>query len=277
MFSSFPALGRVTLHPVGKLAAFLPASSASAMMAICVHDASPAPRRSYPDRCHDGSGCTGRVRPETLASLQIILAGISFILFTIGCISANMEGSVTGSTVQQQWTAREQKLVEQVTSTIAWYSKHMRRNWYAQRAVSVTVMILSVFAPLFVIGSDFEVFGIDPNVIKASAIITTVLLALLEGMKRIFRFDHRWSACFWARNDLKKAREQYRIKQIGQAVGSATWVENLLKLTSTYYDITDKESRDLLQSVIGEGSKNGSTSPSSKTLDNSGDPVTAGT
>lgn len=184
---------------------------------------------------------------------------------------------MTDSTVPEQWRAREQKLVEQVTSTISWYSKHMRRNLYAQRVVSVAVMILSVFAPLFVVGSNFEVFGIDPNIIKASAIITTVLLSLLEGMKRIFRFDHRWSACFWARNDLKKAREQYRIKQIGQAVGSALWVENLLKLTSAYYDITDKESRDLLQSVIGEGSKNGSTSPGSKTLDNSGDLVPSGT
>ncbi len=181
------------------------------------------------------------------------------------------------NTVQEQWWLHEQKLVNQVTSTISWYSRQMRRNLYAQRLSSVAAMVLGVFAPLFVVGSNFEVFGIDPNFIKASAIITTVLLALLEGMNRIFRFDHRWSACFSARSDLKKAREHYRIMQIGQAVGGPTWVENLETLKSAFFDITDKEGRDLLQSVIGEGSKNGSTSPSSKTLDNSTNLVTSGT
>lgn len=153
---------------------------------------------------------------------------------------------------QEKLKHRENQFVDQVTDTIAWYSHHMKRNWYTHRTISVFVMIGSVFTPMLVAGSSLTIFGISDNFIRGAAIISTILLSILEGLRRIFRFEQRWSTCFWARNDLKKLRDQYRVAQIGEEIGSDVWLKNLQRLKDKYYAITEKESRDFLESAMGE-------------------------
>ncbi|NKK60246.1 hypothetical protein GFM44_30795 [Rhizobium leguminosarum bv. viciae] len=52
-----------------------------------------------------------------------------------------------------EWKDREAKLSVLVTGTIAWYSTRMKRNWLAQRSISVVVMVCGVVAPLLVAGT----------------------------------------------------------------------------------------------------------------------------
>jgi hypothetical protein len=150
------------------------------------------------------------------------------------------------------WAQREEKITSQLDNTIAWYSSRMRRNLYAQRIVSVIVMLCGVFAPVLVAGSNLKILGLENETIQICAFFLTIVLAILEGLKRIFRFEQRWSAYFWARNDLKKMRDMYRIEKIGKEVGSDAWVANFRKLVEEYYAITDKESRDLLDSITAQ-------------------------
>lgn len=151
----------------------------------------------------------------------------------------------------QEWKDRANRFSESVTDAIAWYRKQMWRAWYAHRITSVLVLILSVLAPIFVAGAGTSaqgiVLGFTANEARAIALWITVALALLEGLRRLFRFEQRWSSCFWARNGLRRARDEYRTSQIDIAVGSAQWVANFEAFRKAYYEITDKESRDLFR------------------------------
>ncbi len=165
----------------------------------------------------------------------------------------NEMASGIGATEPYSWEFREDKFNREVTATLAKYENKLNNTWKQQRLISVIVMLCSVFAPLFVVGSSLEkVFFMSDVAIKIAALIVTVILSIAEGLKRIFRFDRRWVAIYWARSAIKRARNDYRIAQIGQPIGSETWVANFKAFRDRYYETIDAETREFFD-ALGKG------------------------
>ncbi len=158
-----------------------------------------------------------------------------------------------GATEPYSWEFREDKFNRDVAGTLEYYSKKLHNTWKKQRLISVIVMLCSVFAPLFVAASSLEkVFFMSDVAIKIAALIATIILSIAEGLKRIFRFDRGWVAIYWARSAIKRARNNYRIAQVGQPIGSETWVANLKAFRDRYYETIDAETREFFD-ALGKG------------------------
>lgn len=160
------------------------------------------------------------------------------------------------SEIEGKWKAREQKLFDEIDGAVSWYTERVRFNWYTHRTLSTVIMLAGVIAPLLVIninGQDVYTSTNDMSWQSILALSVTILLAFLEGLKRIFRFEQRWVSCFWARTEVKRARERYRIAQIDNMIGSDSWKANLLALRSSFEGILDKESKDLFNPNANPG------------------------
>jgi len=153
-------------------------------------------------------------------------------------------------TAVSEWLRRETKLMEEIASAIEYYSKHAKRNQFWQRATSVSVMILSTLAPLVVAGSgiaDGTFWSRDE--LNVAAVTITMILALIEGVRRIFRFEQRWATCYQVKSTVKRERESYRYQRIGLAVGSEEWKTNLATLRKAFDTATGQETQAFFAAV----------------------------
>ncbi len=156
-------------------------------------------------------------------------------------------------TEPSSWDFREDKFNRDVAGTLEYYTNKLNNTWKQQRLISLIVMLCSVFAPLLVVGSSLDqAFYMSDVAIKIAAVIVTIILSIAEGLKRIFRFERRWVAIYWARSAIKRARNDYRIAQIGQPIGSETWVANFKAFRDRYYETIDAETHEFFD-ALGKG------------------------
>ncbi|TCQ16400.1 DUF4231 domain-containing protein [Rhizobium sp. PP-CC-3G-465] len=150
------------------------------------------------------------------------------------------------------WKARETKLLGYVNGAMEYYAETTRWCRYAQRGLSITVMVCAALAPVAVVsssGNGLGALGLHEPEIKILALIITILLAIADGLRRIFRYDQRWATCYIARETLKRARENYRITVIGLEVGSDDWKKNYEDLRATYESVIDRETQEFFDTV----------------------------
>lgn len=167
-------------------------------------------------------------------------------------------GGIAPSEAEDQWMQRERKLTENVNRAIAYYRASARSARVWHRIFSTTSMVLTVLSPVFVVSNGASesgegIFGIDAGELSTVAVSLTVSLAIVEGIRRIYKFDQRWSTCYMTGRTLKKAREDYRFGRIGLETGSDEWQKNLLRFRSVYEDATDTESREFFEVVKSAG------------------------
>lgn len=63
-------------------------------------------------------------------------------------------------------------------------------------------MVLSTLAPLLVAGTSStwsNDLGLPDRSVAVAAFVVTLLLSFIEGVRRIFRFEQRWIACYTAK------------------------------------------------------------------------------
>lgn len=153
---------------------------------------------------------------------------------------------------QAKFKDREVKLLDEIQKSVDYYVRYGRSAQRWQRSTAVAVMILSTFAPLLVASSTTTVggnLGLPAGTVSIAAFVVTLLLALLEGVRRIFRFEQRWMACYMAKQVLKREREKYRFARIGLDVGSDAWKANFAELRKAYDEVTGSETKDFFASM----------------------------
>lgn len=163
--------------------------------------------------------------------------------------------------IQSQFKEREAKLLDQISGSIEYYVKYGKTAQLWQRYTATLVMVLSTFAPLLVAGSASTLsrdLGLPDGSVAVAAFAVTLLLSLVEGIRRIFRFEQRWIACYTAKETLKRERERYRFARIGLEIGSDAWKSNFAELRKAYDDVTGSETKEFfaaVQAPISEAKK----------------------
>ena len=135
---------------------------------------------------------------------------LKFIITIYNSITVLQKGWLfMQETVVSEWLRRETKLLEEIASALEYYSRHTKRYQFWQRATSVSVMVLSTLAPLVVAGSGVAegTFGLSRDNLSVAGVIITLILALIEGVRRIFRFEQRWATCYQVKSTIKRERE----------------------------------------------------------------------
>jgi hypothetical protein len=156
------------------------------------------------------------------------------------------------SVVQSQFKEREDKLLSLVEGSVEYYVKYGRTAQRYQRCTAVLVMVLSTLAPLLVAGSSstwVKDLGLPDKSIAVAAFVVTLLLSLIEGVRRIFRFEQRWISCYTAKETLKREREKYRFARIGLEIGSDAWKSNFAELRKAYDDVIGGETKEFFAAV----------------------------
>ncbi|CUX19452.1 DUF4231 domain-containing protein [Agrobacterium deltaense] len=151
--------------------------------------------------------------------------------------------------ITDKYRFREKKLLDEIQRSVEYYVRYgqIAQKW--QRITAMLVMVLSTFAPLLVVGSTTSLPVLSEEVVSFAAFLVTLLLALLEGTRRIFRFEQRWMACYMAKQTLKREREKYRFARIGLVVGSDVWKANLADLRRVYDEVTGSETKEFFAAL----------------------------
>jgi hypothetical protein len=135
---------------------------------------------------------------------------------------------------QGTWQSREDDLIKHINEEIERYKGFSERSRVAGRSLSVCSLVCSVLAPVAVVSqggnNGLAALGFNESHIAAVAVILTILLAFLEGLRRTFRFEQRWAEGLLAWVAIEREREIYLDSQIDKAVGSDDWIKNLTSL-----------------------------------------------
>ena len=100
---------------------------------------------------------------------------------------------------EQRWLKQEHKMFSRIENDLRYCNGEIKLCRLAQTNLSIAVMIFGVLTPVVIAeaGKTDSFFG-------SSALLTTVatgmaaLAAILEGIRRIGRFDRRWIANYSA-------------------------------------------------------------------------------
>ncbi|MDX0140804.1 DUF4231 domain-containing protein [Sinorhizobium meliloti] len=152
--------------------------------------------------------------------------------------------------LETKFKEREAKLLEHIAASIDYYVRYGRTAQRWQRCTATLVMVLSTLAPLLVAGSTLDQgLGLPDGFVPIAAFTVTLLLSFTEGVRRIFRFEQRWTACYTAKQMLKRERERYRFARIGLDVGGDAWKANFAELRRVYDEVTGNETKEFFAAV----------------------------
>lgn len=161
---------------------------------------------------------------------------------------------------QDDWTRREAKVLSYIEGARATYERDIKVSRLLQRSISILVLACAVIIPIAIV-SDDSPKGLSLIVgagnVQLIALTVSIILAIAEGLRRIFRWDQRWSTCYKARKMLKRARDAYRVKNIGVSIGSAEWQRNFADLQRSYDEIIDSETQEFFELVRADGTATG--------------------
>jgi hypothetical protein len=139
------------------------------------------------------------------------------------------------------WQDRHAALLVRLRDQQNWHDKAALRAFRWERGLASVVMACSILAPLAIASGEtggLSIFGLAPDILKKMSLGLTILLALAEGLRRIFRFDQRYALSAQSRERLRFAREVYVDNQIGLEVGSDDWKKNLERARQISADVS---------------------------------------
>lgn len=143
---------------------------------------------------------------------------------------------------EERWLKQERKMFSRIENDLRYYGSEVKLCRLAQTNLSIAVMIFGVLTPVVIAeaGKTDSFFG-PPALLTTIATGMAALAAILEGIRRIGRFDRRWIANYSAATKIRRLRDQYRLRQIGKPVGSDDWRENIFHYQQLINDVLDKE------------------------------------
>jgi hypothetical protein len=144
------------------------------------------------------------------------------------------------------WISREKVALERIEKQLRWHDRTALRSFWTERILAIVVLVCAVLAPLAIAsdgnasaaGAGLGVFGFSALALKKAALILTITVALAEGLRRICKFDERYSISAQSREKLRFGMEQYLENQIGLQPGSDQWRKNLDAVRTLSQDIS---------------------------------------
>jgi hypothetical protein len=151
----------------------------------------------------------------------------------------------------KKWAKEEAVLVGWVTGTIEYYKRVHKKTIKVQRVLAVTTVVIGAVTPVIVAGAGTTggLFHLDPGTLNSFAVVLTVALAILEGIRRIFRFEQRWISCHIAKVALQKSLGRFRFATVGLNPGSDEWKSAMLELRTSFESTTERESEVFYQNL----------------------------
>ncbi|WP_373371518.1 DUF4231 domain-containing protein [Microvirga sesbaniae] len=153
---------------------------------------------------------------------------------------------------EQEWKSQEDRLLHNVRSDIEYYDKASKvaRIWH--RSCGIVAIFAAALAPLFVLGSgqSSTVFGISTSVAGQYALFLTVITAIVEGLRRFFRFENRWRATCNARAALECALDDYNEVRYGLNANAQERVAAYRKLRNERQRITRAETEEFFGTLV---------------------------
>lgn len=154
------------------------------------------------------------------------------------------------------WLEREKRLIERANKHIARYKRIAVRSRQSERATSIVTLVCSLLAPVAVVasvasaGNTPGLFGVSPVLAAEIALVLTLVLAFSEGLRRLFRFEQRWSAAVVAGFTIEKIREIYLDKQAEHILGSDAWIKSLAAFRDEMDAVAHSEAQEFFQTVL---------------------------
>ncbi|MGJ5019723.1 SLATT domain-containing protein [Bradyrhizobium oligotrophicum] len=154
--------------------------------------------------------------------------------------------------VQSEWSQREQDLLRRIEEDILRYLAYSQKSRLLGRALSVISLFCSVVAPVTVISSasNLTSIGMSNSGMAAASVILTVLLGLIEGLRRIFGYEQRWVSSMTSAIALKSERDRYLDDRIGKEIGSEEWKQAFLHLREGVDAIVARETSEFFRNVL---------------------------
>jgi hypothetical protein len=136
------------------------------------------------------------------------------------------------------WHRRHEKLIDELNGHIVWYKTHAETNRAFHIALSVIVLFLAVIAPLTIVsasgaigtttsgGNTLAAFGLSSSSMAQISLVLTIVLGVTEGLRRFFRFEHKWHSFYTSWLTLRHLREAYKDAQARVTGGTEQWWNN---------------------------------------------------
>jgi hypothetical protein len=153
----------------------------------------------------------------------------------------------------EPWEKREIKLLNQLESTISYYIACSNVNRFFHRILGSISLVCAVFSPIFVVsatGKSTEVvLGMSAATTGTIALVLSIIVALVEGLRRMYRPEERWSTCWTTMENLKAAREEFFDRRIGYSRGSIEWLAAYGALRNALTRETGTETRRFFERI----------------------------
>jgi hypothetical protein len=164
----------------------------------------------------------------------------------------NSPSTITGSNIEE-WRTIEEKTISDVQYVIDRYSFHMLYVRIFHRILGTVAIVVAALAPIFVVGNsqNTTLFGIDSQTSGQIALLLTLITAIIEGLRRFYRFDRQWHSIYDARSALRRLRNDYREQRIGLLLGSPDWLVLYRSFKGNAERIIRAQAENFFEEVIG--------------------------
>jgi hypothetical protein len=141
------------------------------------------------------------------------------------------------------------------------------RQW--SRNLGLIIMVGSIIAPVVIsVGSGpvtISKVTVSSEVIKAIPIFITLVVAIAEGVRRMFQFQTRWVSTGVTHQLITRALDEYADATAGMEIGSEPWVAKFLKFKKYVNDAKSKETEEYFSNIaeMEKKEKDKTTNPAS--------------
>jgi hypothetical protein len=162
----------------------------------------------------------------------------------------------SAESLEANWASKEADFLKRVDESINWYrdySAQARQLHYLFSYISLTCAVL---APLFVVssaagtGADLRNLGLPSTWFAYISIILTVIIAFVEGLRRILRPNEKWAGRYTTARQLEILRDEYSIIQIGNSVGDERWRSNFSTFRERANHVLNEELSQFFDKVM---------------------------
>lgn len=153
------------------------------------------------------------------------------------------------------WEDRQKVLLTNIQRSVEHYRAQAKHARLWHRWLSGVVLVGSVFAPAAVAGGAGSVssgsghLAISSILSPTLALAITLVVAIAEGFRRMFRFEHRWHVCARTRGQLERAKSRYLDTVAEMEIGCSDWKAKFWELSEYYADTLEKEIEEFFAAV----------------------------
>jgi hypothetical protein len=152
------------------------------------------------------------------------------------------------------WKERESTLLRDVRERLRYYKSARKTARVLQRVTSSVVMVGSILAPTSIATNtgntiDLGSLGVTDSSAALISLTITLVVAITEGFRRIFRFEQRWASAWLSGQKLHMARERYYDSIVGLEFGGEAWKTELMNLRKAVNDTMTLDGEEFFQSV----------------------------